>query len=176
MCRRPPALSARFQGCPEWEAAPPAQHPGRRAGSWGRAASSRPNDIQASIGSAPAFFLLQFNPGTEAGLHLTDLCLTPNYHMNGRERLQKALTPTDPPSPLPASPLSPSYPLAFLGGGSSKLRRGKSNKAPSEETHCHRLCHGSPFASHCSPCSLTCCVEGCEQLLVHSPDVLLKNN
>lgn len=64
----------------------------------------RPNDIQASIGSAPAFFLLQFNPGTEAGLHLTDLCLTPNYHMNGRERLQKALTPPDPPSPLPASP------------------------------------------------------------------------
>lgn len=68
------------------------------------------NDIQASIGSAPAFFLLQFNPGTEAGLHLTDLCLTPNYHMNGRERLQKALTPTDPPSPLPASPLLPILP------------------------------------------------------------------
>lgn len=106
---------------------PPSPAP-RQKGSRGRGASSRPNDIQASIGSAPAFFLLQFNPGTEAGLHLTDLCLTPNYHMNGRERLQKALTPTDPPSPLPAS-LSPRpTPSPFSGGGSSKLRRGNQTK------------------------------------------------
>lgn len=106
---------------------PPSPAP-RQKGSWGRGASSRPNDIQASIGSAPAFFLLQFNPGTEAGLHLTDLCLTPNYHMNGRERLQKALTPTDPPSPLPASPSPRPTPSLFSGAGSSKLRRGNQTK------------------------------------------------
>lgn len=106
---------------------PPSPAP-RQKGSWGRGASSHPNDIQASIGSAPAFFLLQFNPGTQAGLHLTDLCLTPNYHMNGRERLQKALTPTDPPSPLPASPSPRPTPSPFSGGGSSKLRRGNQTK------------------------------------------------
>lgn len=106
---------------------PPSPAP-QQKGSWGRGASSRPNDIQASIGSDPAFFLLQFNPGTEAGLHLTDLCLTPNYHMNGRERLQKALTPPDPPSPLPASPSPGPTPSPFSGGGSSKLRRGNQTK------------------------------------------------
>lgn len=126
MFGRPPALSGRFQGHPEREAASMART--RQKGSWGRGASSRPNDIQASIGSAPAFFLLQFNPGTEAGLHLTDLCLTPNYHMNGRERLQKALTPPDPPSPLPASPSPRPTPAPFSGGGSSKLRLGNQTK------------------------------------------------